>query len=344
MKKKSLVFDIPNIAFEVAAVNKPNDKNRNFGTDDATLSGLCMHILFQRVQKYFKQHDPDYIVFAFENKNNWRKAYTKSEDCISKNPYKGNRVYDSSMEYYFKMLDAFKETCTHHTSIICLSAEGLEGDDLIAGYCQLYANDDHEVIVLSGDKDFIQLLKNPNVKLINQRDGKERNQPGDKIYFDDLEYFMFQKCMRGDKKDHVFSALPNVRETRLKKAFTDEYERLKLMNETWEAEIDGKPITYKVGDLFEENKLLLDLTKQPEEVRQYMFEHIKDEVNNLGKTSLFHLQKFLGQFELKKISDTLPNFMDIFTRNTLSSKGQFSRSGVPLIKEEKEKSNSLLVF
>lgn len=345
MKKKSLVFDIPNIAYEVAAVNKPSDKNKNFGTDDATLAGLCMHILFTRVQKFFRQHNPDYIVFAFENRNNWRKAFTKSDECVSKNPYKGNRVYDSSMEYYFKMLDAFKETCTHHTSIICLSAEGLEGDDLIAGYSQLYANDNHEVIILSGDKDFIQLLKNPNVTLINQRDGKLRNQPGDKIYFDDLDYFMFQKCIRGDKKDHVFSALPNVRETRLKRAFKDEYERLKLMNETWTAEVNGKEITYKVGDLFEENKLLLDLTKQPEEVRQYMFEHIKDEVNNLGKYSNFHFLKFLGQFQLKKIAEEINKFQDIFIRNTQTAKGISPNQNKPILQEESNKEkNSLFSY
>lgn len=344
MKKKSLVFDIPNIAFEVAAVNKPNDKNRNFGTDDATLSGLCMHILFQRVQKYFRQHNPDHIVFAFENRNNWRKTWTASEECVSKNPYKGNRVYDSSMEYYFKMLDAFKETCTHHTSIICLSAEGVEGDDMIAGYSQLYANDDHEVIILSGDKDFIQLLKNPNVTLINQRDGKLRNQPGDKLYWDDLDYFIFEKCMRGDKKDNVFSAKPGVRKTQLEKAFKDEYERLKLMNETWEAEVNGKPVTYRVGDLYEENRILLDLTRQPEEVRQYMFEHIKNEVNNLGTTSLFHLQKFLGQFELKKISETLPNFMDIFTRNTMTSRGVVPAKVVVKSNSVEEKTNSLFSY
>ena len=346
MKKKSLVFDIPNIAFEVAAVNKPNPKNKNFGVDMPTLSGLCMHILFQRVQKFFNTHNPDYLVFTFENKNNWRKAYTKSDACVSKIPYKGNRVYDSSMDYYFKMLDAFRETCTHHTSIICLTAEGLEGDDLIAGYAQLYASDDHEVVILSGDKDFVQLLKNPNVTLINQRDGKKRNQPGDKIYWPDLDYYMFQDAMRGQKKDNVHSAKPGVRTTQLVKAFNDEVEMLNLMNETWEGEVDGKKITYRVGDLYEENKMLLDLTKQPEEVRQYMFEIIKNEVNNLGKYSNFHLQKFLGQFQLKKISDEIVKFQDIFVRNTLTSKGMSPNQIQAQKKTEvvKEKSSGLLVF
>jgi len=345
-KKKSLVFDIPNIAYEVAAVNKPHSSNANFGSDDATMAGLCMHILFTRVQKFFREHNPDYVVFAFENRNNWRKDYTASPDCVSKNAYKANRVYDSSMEYYFKMLNAFKETCTHHTSIICLSAEGLEGDDLIAGYTQLYAKDDHEVIVISGDKDFLQLLKNPNVRLLNQRDGKFRNQPGDKIYFDNLDYFIFQKCIRGDKKDYVFSAFPNVRETRLKKAFTDPYEMTKLMEEQWDAEIDGKTITYTVKDLYEENKLLLDLTKQPEEVRQYMFEIIKNEVENLGKYSNFHFLKFLGQFELKKIAEEINKFQDMFIRNTQTAKGisPVIEEKKKEVVEDKPKNSNLLVF
>jgi hypothetical protein len=350
-KRRSVIFDIPNIAFEVAAVNKPDpSKNKNMGTDNETLAGLCMHILFTRVQKFFRDLNPDFIVFAFENKNNWRKAYTSSEDCVSKNPYKGNRVYDSSMEYYFKMLDAFKETCTHHTSIICLTAEGLEGDDLIAGYSQLYAKDDHEVIIISGDKDFIQLLKNPNVKLLNQRDGKYRNQPGDKLYWENLDYFIFEKCIRGDKKDYVFSALPNVRSTRLEKAFNDEYEFIKLMNETWSIEKDGTEITYKVEDLYNENKLLLDLTCQPPEVREYMFDIIKHQVNNFNKYSNFHFLKFLGQFQLKKITEEIQKFQDIFVRNADTTSGKFIKEALNKRKDAKSgnddsnKNTDFLVF
>ncbi len=37
----------------------------------------------------------------------------------------------------------------------------------------------------------------------------------------DPEWLLFEKCMRGDSSDNVFSAFPKVRTTKLKDAFQD---------------------------------------------------------------------------------------------------------------------------
>jgi PAS domain-containing protein len=154
----------------------------------------------------------------------------------------------------------------------------MEADDCIAAFCQLYADPTHEINIVSGDKDFTQLLKLPNVKLINPDNGKARNQPGDKDYEEDIDYWLFKKFIRGDGGDNVPSAFPRVRETRIKKAYEHEYDRLNFMNEHWtqsvfEADENGieveKKIVHRVGDLYEENIILMDLYRQPDEVQHF---------------------------------------------------------------------------
>jgi hypothetical protein len=308
---RSLIFDITNLIFRVAAV----EKNRVFDSED--LIGLCMHMSFMSVNKYFKKYQPDRVIFAFEGGWNWRKQYTPIRNVA----YKGNRVKDPTMEHFFEVINSFKELCQKHSSVVCLAIDGCEADDSIAGYVQLHNDDpDHEIYIVSGDKDMTQLLKRPNTYLVNPDKGVLRNQPGDKEYYEDLDYFIFKKCVRGDGGDNVLSAYPNVRETKILKAYEDEFERENFMN----TEIDyvvmneaGEPETkkFKVGTLFEENKLLMDLTCQPPEVREVLMDGIRDAIQNRGKYSNFHFLKFLGKYELNKLAENVLDFTGLLTCN-----------------------------
>jgi len=135
---------------------------------------------------------------------------------------------------------------------------------------------------------------------------------GEKI---DPEYFMFEKAFRGDTGDNVMPAYPRVRSTRLKKAFTDEYERTQIMNEVWEFNdpTTGEVRKYKVGDLFEENQTLMNLERQPEHIREVMFRMVEDAEKNKATFSLFHFQKFLGQHKLNRISEEVTHFIDMLS-------------------------------
>ena len=121
--------------------------------------------------------------------------------------------------------------------------------------------------------------------------------------------------MRGDKGDNVFPAYPRVRADRLKKALTDEYERTKIMNETWKfTDPESGAVTeYRVGDLFEENQLLMNLEKQPPEIRQIIDDTLDKGVADIGKFSHFHFSKFCGKFGLKQIADDATSFTNMFS-------------------------------
>lgn len=347
--ERTLVYDVANILFRVSAVQKNNPYAKDSSSDD--LIGLCMHISLASIYKWYTKYRPDFVVFAFEGGNNWRKKYTQSKS--SRSQYKANRVYDPEMQHFYDLMESFRKTMRNHTSICCLSVDGLEGDDVIAGYAQLYASPEHEIIIVSGDKDFTQLLRLPNVKLINPDDGKMRNQPTSKDYEPDLDYWIFLKCIRGDGGDNVPSAYPKVRETKIKKAYEDTYERINFMNTQWVEKpvsivdgvvVESAPVTHRVGDLFEQNEILLDLFKQPPEIRKLIEESVTEQVANIGTYSHFHFLRFAEEYKLQRIREDSTRFIELFSNNQKFRKGQQVAPVKPVVEDPpKEPTQSKLL-
>lgn len=314
--KRRMIVDTANILFRVAAANS----KYNSGTAE-DIAGLAMHTSLMTLRSHYNRVRPDQVALTFEGANNWRKTYTRSDECVSKRLYKGNRVKDDSMIPFFELIKAFEQLAREHTSLVCLSNPICEGDDLFGAYVEKYTGEGDEVIGLSGDKDFVQLLKHPNFKLLNpDKLGAERNMNKDGTPID-AGYFMFEKAFRGDAGDNVMPAYPRVRSTRLKKAYDDEYELTNIMNETWEfcEPATGFRRTFRVGDLYEENHVLMNLERQPDWVRMEMASTLNHEAVNHGQFSLFHFQKFCGKYGLKKISEDVTNFIPLFSNSGLNS-------------------------
>ena len=304
---RRMIVDTANVLFRVAAAH---GKYNQGGTPEEK-AGLAMHIALNTLNKYYKQFRPDQMVVTFEGGQNWRKAYTQSAECVSKRLYKGNRVKDPSMEPFFELIKSFEELARTHTAIVCLSAPRVEGDDLFAGFVQRFAqNPDDEIIGVSGDRDFVQLLQFPNFKLIDPDSGKPRE-------CEDPEFFMFEKCFRGDPGDNVMTAYPRVLKKNLLKAFTDDYARTQLLNHEWDfTDVETGEVTrYNTGQLFEENKLLMDLTAQPADIRKLIEDTLDYELQNHGKFSHFHFTKFCGKYGLNQIAENAQAFAEMFSAN-----------------------------
>lgn len=301
---RTLIIDTHNLLFRVAAAG---GKGTSFG-DAEDRAGLAMHTSFLTVYKYFKKYQPDRLIFAFEGAQNWRKAYTRVEnDPTRPVVYKANRVKDPSMQPLFEMIASFKEVMTKHTAAICITHDEVECDDIIGLYCQAFNDPRHEILILSGDRDFVQLLKHPGVRLINPDDGKDR-------VCDDPRYFLFEKCIRGDAGDNVPSAYPRVRSTKIMEAYNDDFKRAELMNVELECPKTGQ--RYRVGERFKQNEILMDLEKQPADVRDRALETIVHEITNPGVYNNFFFMKFLGKYGLKKIAEAIHLYTDMLSVNS----------------------------
>lgn len=321
---KRLVIDTANLLFRVAAAHG----KYNSGGDTKDMAGLAMHMALMSIRSQYNKYKPDQVAVTFEGGKNWRKAHTRGErpeKCVSGRLYKGNRVKDDSMIPFFEMMESFKDLAINHSSLVVLHDDELEGDDVFSGYVRKFSRTGDEVIGLSDDKDFVTLLQLPNVKLVRP-DGTFRGKDKNGEVIDPL-FFMYEKAFRGDGGDNVLPAYPRVFIKKLKASFDalqkgDTYLHSNLMNATWDFTDPGtgETKTFKVGDLYEENIILMDLINgQPQDIQDKIEATIDHAVLHHGTFSLFHFQKFCGKYGLNKISEQITNFIPLFSSTGLNS-------------------------
>jgi DNA polymerase-1 len=102
---------------------------------------------------------PAKIIVCFDKaRNNFRKNILPS--------YKQNRK--TPCENFFHQIKLCEEMCEHFNIPVDYHNE-YEADDLIATYCEKFSSDDsREIIVISNDKDLLQLVSDDkNIKLYN---------------------------------------------------------------------------------------------------------------------------------------------------------------------------------
>ena len=293
--------------------------------------GMSLHVILNSVRKAWKDVGGKHVVFCLEGRS-WRKDYYE--------PYKRNRqeVRDamSSNEaeedkVFWETFDEFKGYIHEKTNCTVLQHPRLEADDLIAGWIQSHPNDNH--VIISTDGDFAQLIS-PNVKQYNGVSGVTITHEG---YFDEKgkrvkdkktneekpapnpEWLLFEKCMRGDTSDNVFSAYPGVRtkgsknKVGLQEAFDDRNSKgwawNNLMLQRW-TDHEGKE--HRVLDDYIRNVKLCDLTAQPDDIQKVIKETIQAEIDkekNVAQVGI-RLMKFCAQYDLIKVSEQAQSYSD----------------------------------
>ena len=284
-----------------------------------------MHIMFNSVKKAWKDFDGSHVVFMLEGRS-WRKDYYP--------PYKANRQVLKDLktareqeddEIFFEAFSSLFEYIENKTNCTVLQQSNAEADDLIATWIQTHPDDDH--IIISSDSDFYQLMAD-NVKQYNGVseqiislegfvDAKKGTPIIDKktkepMPLPDPQWLLFEKCVRGDKSDNVFPAYPGARKkgtktkTGILEAFEDRnsegYNYNNFMLQRW---VDHNEKEHRVRDDFERNVTLIDLTRQPDDIKEESQRVIaaaknKEPVGQVG----IHFMKFCGLWDLQKISNT----------------------------------------
>ena len=281
--------------------------------------GMALHITFNSIRKVWRDFDGSHVVFCLEGRS-WRKDHYA--------PYKRNRSDARAVrteteveedEVFWETFDNFRDFIDQKTNCTVLRHERLEADDLIAGWIQAHPNDNH--VIVSTDGDFAQLIA-PNVKQYNGIQEVTTTHEG---YFDDKgkrvidkktkeekpapnpQWLLFEKCMRGDSSDNVFSAYPGVRTKGTKKkvglqeAFADReskgYNWNNLMLQRW---VDHEGAEHRVLDDYNRNVQLCDLTAQPEEIKTV----IKDTVASANTKEIeqvgLKLIKFCAKWDMQR--------------------------------------------
>jgi len=290
--------------------------------DADTKLGMAFHITLNSIKKAWQDFDGSHVVFCLEGRS-WRKDYYE--------PYKRNRqetrdkmtVKESEEDKLFwEAFDHFKDFITEKTNCTVLHHPQLEADDLIAGWVQSHPDDNHAII--STDGDFAQLVA-PNVRQYNGVTNTVITHEG---YFTDKgkpvidkktgepkpapnpQWQLFEKCMRGDTSDNVFSAYPGVRKkgTRNKvgllEAFADKdtkgYNWNNLMLQRW---VDHDGVEHRVLEDYNRNVVLCDLSAQPNDIKEIITTTIaNNKTKNISQVGL-RLMKFCATWDLQRVSE-----------------------------------------
>jgi 5'-3' exonuclease len=224
---------------------------------------------------------------------------------------------------FWETYDMFTTFLREKTNVSVLRHEHAEADDIIARFVHLHPNDTHYII--SSDTDYIQLIS----ENVNQYNGITNQLITTEGYHDekgrlvldkktkepktlgDPKFHLFEKCMRGDASDNVFSAYPGVRtkgsknKVGLIEAYADRTKQgfnwNNMMLQRW---VDHEGVEHRVRDCYERNRVLIDLTAQPEDIKVAVDDRIKTDVR-INTTSQVgaHFMKFCGKYELTKIGE-----------------------------------------
>ena len=322
MNKTYILVDTANTFFRARHATR-GDLNDKIGMSLATVLGS--------VRKAWRDFKGDHVIFFLEGRS-WRK------DVYA--PYKRQRTEARAAQspreaeedrVFWETFDQFKDYITNKTNCTVLQHQQLEADDLIAGWIKSHPEDLH--VIISTDGDFAQLIA-PNVRQYN---GVMQITTTHEGYFDEKgktvkdkktnqakaapepEWLLFEKCMRGDTSDNIFSAYPGVREkgtknkVGLRDAFADReskgYNWNNLMLQRW-ADHDG--VEHRVLDDYTRNVLLCDLTAQPDDIKQL----IKDTIDtattaekNISQVGI-RLLKLCSEYDLIKISEQVQSYAE----------------------------------
>lgn len=295
--------------------------------------GFAIHVTLASVNKAWREQKADHVVFCLEGRS-WRKDYYE--------PYKKNRAVaraaltEAEIEedtLFWEAFDSLKSFLQERTNCTVLRHESLEADDLVAGWIQAHPEDQH--VIVSSDTDFHQLLASNVVQYngvadelhtltgIYDKKGKlvvdKKTKEPKKI--PDPGFILFEKCMRGDPTDNIFSAYPGVRtkgtknKVGLEEAYADKDKKgfnwNNLMLQRW---TDHNGVEHKVLEDYLRNRALVDLSAQPDHVKVWIATTIAAGSVKLDRPMIgAQFLKFCGKYELNRISEHATSFAEFLS-------------------------------
>ena len=294
------------------------------GTDIDTKIGLAFHIMMNSVKMCYQKFNADHAVFCLEGRS-WRKDYYKPYKAQRKAAQEAKSIREQEEDkIMFDAYDNMIEFLDKKTNVTLLQNKNAEADDMIALFIASHPDDNH--IIVSSDSDYQQLLAS-NVKIYDGvqnriitlegffKDDKDMTPIKDKktkelLPAPDPQWLLFEKCIRGDTSDNIFSAYPGCRKKGSKnkvgmiEAFEDRnsggFNWNNFMLQRW---TDHNGEEHVVREDYERNKTLIDLTAQPDDLKVTFVETIAEaskpkHVNGVGINFL----KWCGIWDLQNLA------------------------------------------
>ena len=225
---------------------------------DAIQPDLVRHMIINTIRSLKVKFSQQYgeLVIACDDRKYWRREYFPH--------YKGNRKIDrekSSIDWpaLFDAINMIKQEIKDNFPYRVIQVDHVEADDVIASLCMKFGSDlnnGNEILILSGDKDFVQLQKYGNVR---QYDPIKKQD----MVSSDPEMFLQRLILSGDRGDGVPNVLSpddciiaGVRQKALRETKIDE-----ILNKPYES------LPEEIRRNWNRNKMMIDLSMIPASIQ-----------------------------------------------------------------------------
>jgi hypothetical protein len=211
---------------------------------------MLRHMVLNSIRGYNLKFKEEYgtQVLCADGANPWRRDIFLNY----KFKRKQNRN-ESSIDWsaLFQMIGEIRDEIAQNFSYVVLHIDKVEADDIIAVLVKEYHSKE-KIMIISGDKDFIQLHRYPNVK---------QYAPIQKKFVEDEDpvKYLHEQIIKGDRSDGVPNILSadDVFVTGTKQKPIN-----KKRLEEW-ANIENIPLGSETKKYYERNKKLIDLGEIP---------------------------------------------------------------------------------
>jgi hypothetical protein len=263
---------------------------------------MVRHMVLNSIRAILMKYKHEYgkLVIACDSKNYWRKQvfpYYKA------NRKKSQQASEYDWQSIFACINKIREELKESFPYCIIEIETAEADDIISSLCKKYGNIDssdvskdyEKILILSADKDFIQLHKYINVDQYDFIHKKSISHPNPKHY-------LYEHIMKGDVGDGIPNILSDdncfvigkrqspLRQTKIDEFITDDIEN---------------NINHKYYRNFIRNKQLIDLTQVPDSLYHSIIESYNDQQNKSNK----NLINYFIKHKLKNLMESLGDFV-----------------------------------
>ena len=252
---------------------------------------MVRHMVLNSLRMYRTRFLSEFgeMVLCFDSKHYWRRDYFPEYKYSRR---KGRTTDNKDWDSIFGCLNNIKDEVKTHMPYKSVEVYGAEADDIIATLCSEYAE---EIMILSGDKDFIQLQRFPNVKQYSPITKKYING-------ENPDRYIKEHVFKGDTSDGV----PNVLSP--DNTFVDGLRQKPMTKKKIEAWIDHDFEDVAPNDEvkrnYQRNLKLIDLTYTPDELSSEILETYRESpsgdrsqlLNYFIKKRLSTLTESIGEF------------------------------------------------
>ena len=220
---------------------------------------MVRHMILNSLRMYRSKFKEEFgeLVLCFDSRHYWRRDHFPNYKAGRK---KSRESSNLDWDAIFGCLNEIKQELKDYFPYKHIEVYGAEADDVIAALCLELEYDNGKTLILSGDKDFIQLHRFTNVSQYSPITKKMING------YDPYQY-LDEHILKGDTSDGV----PNVLSP--DNTFVDGL-RQKPLGKKKIAEWTGEilmPVEMAIPDgevkrNFQRNQQLIDLSKAPEEI------------------------------------------------------------------------------